>query len=140
LDATFQLIQKLRAAPEAVRMEAIRSLPVPVLAAIWNRVGLKGKFGGDPDFSIYFHTVLLWRLFPKKYSEPVAPATPSKNSDPDLQWVVMSERAARGEALYHPDDAINLGADRGDDRLSRLVTNLRNGASVSGKLVGRVAS
>ncbi len=65
-----------------------------------------------------------------EYPRPLA-HRPSFVRRPDAMAVVMEGRAARGECLWHPQDAIQIGMD---DRINRQVSRMRNGTAVAGTI------
>lgn len=71
---------------------------------------------------------------PREFTTPPPPGKPSRNTNPRAQVAVMAERHARGRRLRHPRDWLGLGLQGVDERLTRKLGRLRNGADAPGPL------
>ncbi len=78
--------------------------------------------------------ILLWRLRPAEYQGPVKRGRPSRNTNPRAQVAIYAAREGLKLQLWHPRDWINLGLEALDQRITRPLRRLRNGADATGGL------
>lgn len=84
-----------------------------------------------PDDAITF---LLWMRNPGEYLPPGAEPRPSRNTNPRAQVAIMAERHRKRQQLRHPGDWCRRELVL-DERLTRRLGRLRNGADAPGPLV-----
>src|SRR5262249_42454290 len=78
---------------------------------------------------------LLWLGKPRDYFPPPLPEESSENVNPRAHVAVMAGRRKRKRHIRHPLDWLRLGMQEVDERLTRRLTRLRNGADGIGPLL-----